>query len=52
MSKKIIFFDVDGTLTPARKSMTASFASDFLPFLEKNICYIIYKIYKGIKYNV
>lgn len=37
----IYLFDVDGTLTPARKSMTASFASDFLPFLEKNICYII-----------
>ena len=37
---KIYVFDMDGTLTPARLPMTEEFKRDFIPFLQKNICYI------------
>ncbi len=36
----IYIFDMDGTLTPARKPMTENFAKVFLPWLENNCAYI------------
>ena len=33
----IYVFDMDGTLTPARKPMTDEFAKAFLPWLKANI---------------
>lgn len=34
-------FDMDGTLTPARKPMEESFAKRFLPWLQKNKAFIV-----------
>ena len=36
----VFIFDMDGTLTPARKNMTDDFKKDFLPWLKNNIAYI------------
>lgn len=36
----IYVFDMDGTLTPARKTMTEDFAKAFLPWLNSNIAFI------------
>ncbi len=36
----IYVFDMDGTLTPARKPMTDEFAKAFLPWLKANIAFI------------
>jgi len=36
----IYVFDMDGTLTPARKMMTEDFKQKFLPWLKSNIAYI------------
>lgn len=38
--KYIHLFDLDGTLTPSRESMTESFVHEFLPWLKDNQCYI------------
>ena len=32
----IYIFDMDGTLTPARKPMTEDFKTEFLPWLKKH----------------
>ena len=36
----IYVFDMDGTLTPARKMMTDEFKQEFLPWLKSHIAYI------------
>lgn len=36
----IYVFDMDGTITPARLSMTVDFARRFIPFLQKHVCFI------------
>jgi len=41
MNINIYIFDVDGTLTPARKPMADDFAKIFTNFLAKNTCYIV-----------
>ena len=37
----IYMFDMDGTLTPARKPMEEDFAKCFLPWLQKNKAFIV-----------
>lgn len=37
----IYLFDLDGTLIPARKTMTDNFAKAFLPWLKSNRAFIV-----------
>lgn len=36
----VYIFDMDGTLTPARKPMTQEFAKEFLPWLKNHIAFV------------
>ena len=45
--KRIFMFDVDGTLTPARRRMTSEFLKFFLEFCRKNKAYLV----SGSDYN-